>query len=88
MSSESLFEIRHCQNGAQRFRIVPNALHPNLMTTAERLAELASILAAGLIRLRVRQSRQLSADRGDSCLDFPQPQSGHEPVETKTESQS
>ena len=67
---------------------MPNALHPDLMTTAERLAELASILAAGLIRLRARQSRKLSADRGDSCLDFPQPRSGHEPVETKTESSS
>ena len=58
------------------------------MTADERLDELASILAAGLIRLRARQSRQLSADRGDSWLDFSQPQSGHEPVKTKTESQS
>ena len=67
---------------------MPNALDPDLMTAAERLGELASILAAGLIRLRARQSRKLSVDRGDSCLDFPQPQSGHEPVETKTESSS
>ena len=66
----------------------PNALHPNRMSTAERLDELASILAAGLIRLRARKSRQLSVHQGDSCLDFPEPQSGHEPVETKTESTS
>ncbi len=65
-----------------------NALHPNRMTTAERLGELASILAVGLIRLRARKSRQLSVDRGDSCLDLPPPESGHEPVETKTESTS
>ncbi len=64
---------------------MPNALHPNRMSTAERLSELASILAAGLIRLQARKSRQLSMDRGDSCLDLPPHQSGHEPVETKTE---
>jgi hypothetical protein len=67
---------------------VTNALHPDRMTTAERLDELASILAVGLIRLRARKSRQLSLDRGDSCLDLPEPLSGHEPVETKTESTS
>jgi hypothetical protein len=66
----------------------PNALHPNRMSTAERLDELASILAAGLIRLRARKSRQLSVDQGDSCLDFPAHRSGHETVETKTESTS
>lgn len=65
-----------------------NALSPDRMTTAERLDELASILAAGLSRLRARKSRQLSANQGDSCLDFPPPKSGHEPVETKTESKS
>ena len=67
---------------------MPNALDPNRMTTAERLEEVASILATGLIRLRSRKSRQLSTDQGDSCLDFPPPKSGHEPVETKTESKS
>ncbi len=66
----------------------PNPLHPNQMTPAERLDELASILAAGLIRLRARQSSKQSADRGDSCLDFPGHQSGHEPVDNPTESYS
>ena len=65
-----------------------NALHPSRMTTAERLGELASILASGLIRLQARKSRQLSSDQGDSCLDLPPHQSGHETVETKTETNS
>ena len=33
----------------------PNALDPNRMTAAERLAEIGEILAAGLLRLRARQ---------------------------------
>jgi hypothetical protein len=65
-----------------------NALHPDRMTAAERLGELAAILAAGLIRLHARKSRQLSVDRGDSCLDLSPHQSGHVPVETKTEKNS
>ncbi len=65
-----------------------NALRPDRMTTAERLGELASILAAGLIRLKARKSRQLSPDRGDLYLDLPPYQSGHEPVETRTENTS
>jgi hypothetical protein len=43
---------------------------------AERLAEIAEILAAGLVRLRARQSSTLSADRGDSSLDFARHRSG------------
>ena len=66
----------------------PNALHPDRMTAAERLGELASILAAGLIRLQACKSRQLSSDRGDSYLDLSTQRSGHEPVETKTETNS
>ncbi len=65
-----------------------NALHPSRMTTAERIGELASILAAGLIRLQGRKSRRLSVDRGDSCLDLSPHRSGHGPVETKTENTS
>ena len=65
-----------------------NALHPDRMTTDERLGEVASILAAGLIRLQARKSRQLSAVQGDSCLDLSPQQSGHEPVETKMENNS
>ena len=65
-----------------------SALHPDRMTAAERLSELASILAAGLIRLQARKSRQLSEDWGDSSLDLSPLWSGHEPVETKTENNS
>lgn len=54
-----------------------NALHPNRMTTAERLDEAADILAVGLIRLRARKSSGFSRDRGESSLDFSPRQSGH-----------
>lgn len=65
-----------------------NALDPNRMTAAERLAEIAEILARGLIRLRARQSRQVSDDHGDSYLDFSADQRGHEPVTNQTETMS
>jgi hypothetical protein len=48
-----------------------NALDPDLMSPDERLAAVAAILAAGLIRLRARQSSQLSGDWGESSLDCP-----------------
>ena len=52
-----------------------NALDPNLMTAAERLAEIGEILAAGLIRLRAK--RLESDDHRDLSLDFPAHQSPH-----------
>ncbi len=54
-----------------------NPLHPHHMTAEERLAEVAEILAAGLMRLRARQSSHLSADHGESSLDCVAHQSGH-----------
>jgi len=54
----------------------PNALKPALMTAAERLDEVAEILAAGLMRAHARQSSPISADRGDSLLDCAGHQSG------------
>jgi len=39
-------------------------------------AEIAEILAAGLVRLRARKSRGISADGGESSLDFVSAQSG------------
>jgi len=54
-----------------------NALSPDRMTAAERLGEIARILAAGLIRLRARQSSRLSADDGDSSVDFLADRRGH-----------
>jgi hypothetical protein len=47
------------------------------MTAAERLDEVAEMLATGLMRLRARKSSQESADRGDCLLDFIGHQSGH-----------
>jgi hypothetical protein len=67
---------------------LPNAFDPNLMTAAERLAEIAEILARGLIRLRARQSRQVSDDHGDSYLDYSANQRGHGPVTNQTETLS
>ena len=63
-----------------------NALSPNRMSATERLTELASILALGLIRLRARQSSRVSGERENSFVDFTAHQSGHatglEPVES------
>jgi hypothetical protein len=55
----------------------PNSLRPVLMTADQRLTEIAEILAAGLTRLRARQSSQISADFGESSLDCAGHQSGH-----------
>jgi hypothetical protein len=54
-----------------------NPLRSDLMKPAKRLDEVAEILAAGLMRLRARQSSRLSADGGESSLDCPAHQSGH-----------
>jgi hypothetical protein len=51
--------------------------YTNRMSAAERLDEIADILAAGLIRLSARKSSALSRDRGESSLDFSPDQSGH-----------
>lgn len=55
----------------------PNPLGPDRMTPAERIAEVCELLALGLIRLRARQSSQVSDAVGDSSLHFPPRQSGH-----------
>jgi hypothetical protein len=60
----------------------PNPLSPDRMSAAERLDEIADILAAGLIRLRAHKSSSLSPDRRESSLDFSPDRSGH--VETLT----
>jgi hypothetical protein len=46
------------------------------LSSADRLYQIAEILAAGLVRLRARQSSTLSADHGESSLDFTGHQSG------------
>jgi hypothetical protein len=50
---------------------------PRRMSSAERLDEVAEILAAGLSRLLAKQSSPLSADRGESSLDYTARESGH-----------
>ena len=62
-----------------------NALDPTLMMPYERIAELAGILALGVVRLRLRQLRQLSADCGETSLDFTVNQSGCARVESRAE---
>ncbi|MDI3470331.1 MAG: hypothetical protein OJF62_002394 [Pseudolabrys sp.] len=54
-----------------------NALRPDRMEPAERLDEVADILAAGLMRLKLRKSSHLSAMGGESLVDCPAPQSSH-----------
>ena len=61
----------------QAVALLPNALRPDLMTPAERLDEVAEILAAGIIRVRGR----LRAPRGSTAeqvfVDFSPRRSGH-----------
>jgi hypothetical protein len=54
-----------------------NPLKPEMMTPAERLAELGQILARGLIRLHAREASPLSADDRDSFVDLPPHRSRH-----------
>jgi hypothetical protein len=51
--------------------------HPQDLNADKRLSELAEIIAAGLTRLRARQSSQISADLGESSVDCAAHQSGH-----------
>jgi len=54
-----------------------SGLDPTRMTAEERLAEIAMIVARGLVRLHARQSSPKSADHGESCLDFSPDHRGH-----------
>jgi hypothetical protein len=54
-----------------------NAVNPNLIWSGERRAELVRLLALGLIRLRTRQSSELSDRTAESSLHFPPDRSGH-----------
>lgn len=55
----------------------PNPIHPDRLTTKERIAELCRLLALGLVRLKARQSTELSALPGESSLHYPPDRSGH-----------
>ena len=66
-----------------------NALDPDRMSAAERLDELARILAAGLVRLRNRRSVGNLHDSNalrEGSLDFPAPQSVHDAPRTENPS--
>lgn len=54
-----------------------NALSPDQMTPQERIAEVAEILAAGLMRLKERKSSRKSTCCGESSLADPAHPSGH-----------
>jgi len=58
-------------------RLIVNHLHPDHMTFEDRLAEIGQILALGLARLDAGKSSPLSADCGDSSVDFLPDRSGH-----------
>ena len=48
----------------------PNPLCPDRMPANARLAEIGRILAAGVVRLKATKSSRLSAESGDSFVDF------------------
>jgi len=55
---------------------------PTSEDVRERIAEIGELLALGLIRLRARQSTNLSAASGDSfmdCLATPSAHAGNQP---------
>jgi hypothetical protein len=54
-------------------------MKPFELTAAERLAEIARLLAGGLIRMRGRMSSQKSADCGEISLDILADESGPDP---------
>ena len=55
----------------------PNPLPPGQMTPAERRAELCGLLALGLVRLRLRETVEVSDKAEDSCLHYPADQCRH-----------
>jgi hypothetical protein len=54
----------------------PHWTPPERMTPSERLDELVQILSAGLRRIKPEQSSTLSAQTGDSFVDFSPLKSG------------
>jgi hypothetical protein len=61
------------------------SLHHHHSRTAERVAEIADILAAGLMRLIAPKSSQMSRDGEENCLDILATESGHSPRRKKGE---
>ncbi len=64
----------------------PNPLPPEMLSPAERRAELCRLLAAGLVRLRMRENRQHIQREGVFLLHNSLDQSGSAgPTERRTE---
>ena len=59
---------------------IPNAIDPERLSAKDRIAAVCAILAAGLSRLRARQSREFFAPSAENFLDLPAQQSGHAPT--------
>jgi Protein of unknown function (DUF2924) len=55
---------------------MPNGLHPELMTPAERLDEIAEILATGILRLRARLRAPRGSTEEQVSVDFSPRRSG------------
>jgi len=59
-------------------------IKPDSLVANELVSEIAEILAVGLMRLVSRKSSPISADIGESSLDFSATESGHPtPVERR-----
>lgn len=61
----------HMRNKSEKKLCGPNALPPELMTPTERRAELCGLLAAGLVRFRMRDWAEVSDEIGESSLHYP-----------------
>lgn len=54
-----------------------NPLRPELMTPAERIAEVGELLGRGLLRLRARAAIKTAGDKREFSVDLSAEQSGH-----------
>ena len=54
----------------------PNPLYPDKLSARARFEELGRILAAGVVRLNAEDASSLSAEGGDSFVDFSPRKSG------------
>ena len=72
-------EVSHSEP-ARRQPGPANPVFPAMTMPEERIAEISEILAAGLMRLRARKSSKLSADPGETCVDFSPDPRGHAPL--------
>jgi hypothetical protein len=62
-------------------RVTTNHREHSPTEASERIAEIGEILTLGLVRLRARQSSEVSADSGESSLACVAHQSGHRNTE-------